>query len=886
MKKALLLLLVLLLAALAIPGRASAKDKLGSIQIEPPIVNYGSAYRDGTWAPVDVVVKNDDFNITGWVEVRLLAGNTAQSPIYRLPADLPKGSRKRFRFNCYLKGTTRIEAMVYNGKRPVMELPTYVAVTPVSPRDVLCLVLDEEPTDFSFLYTALMAEAKPPVQPRPGDPSQPDASENRRLHRESLKNETLPFLADHPECYEPFDLIVAGNIEPDRIAERHRTLLRRYVEKGGVLVVCTGSNGAKYRNSWIEQWAGVSVGAQEAIAEGDLTQAAFPGSAPATLHADRQCVLCQLLPVVPDVKQRGDRKVLATLRPIGLGCVVVVGVDASSHALQDCPEYLAMWDQLYSFRRNRGAVNLDNAGQFCVQALPSVSGVHINPSESVAGYLFLYLMVGVVGNWLFFNRLKRRELAWVALIFFSLCFTAYAMIFGAAGRAKQNEIEQVRVLHLPRGGDVASRTEFVGALSTRSTTRSMKISSEFALARDTGVTRMPWAAQYGMQGGAEAKPFSLVQGKAGFTIENLVLGASEIRVLQVQSEVTFPGGVEGRVFQQDGHWQATVKNHTGMRIVDAAVLLDGRLYRLPPIDTEWEGRLSELANLGANVEQGYGYTPYAPYGGRPPASYNGGQPLGDVQNFRSQFPLRLFSEDSYRFELSPALGPLLCGWVSTPPASAIAFDKGMLKGVEETFVVAEIGIERPRREETTWRYLQTSLAMGEAPPRGMGGGPNMPAGPITLNSQGGVVTAWIAVPEWLLRSDADDILVDVSWSSADTELSFSAAQSSTGAGQPQKWVDVSRDSSAAETADVRTPASNLATRAAFRIADWRRNYLVDRTYIMARITSRPVLGLAGPNARAPRNMGVGNVQVQLQVQSRVKWTLGQDPSQGGLTGWR
>ncbi|MCP4645375.1 MAG: hypothetical protein GY851_33335, partial [bacterium] len=50
-------------------------------------VNYGAAYRDGTWVPVDVFVKNEQRDISGSVEVRTYS-NTGelQSPVYRVPA--------------------------------------------------------------------------------------------------------------------------------------------------------------------------------------------------------------------------------------------------------------------------------------------------------------------------------------------------------------------------------------------------------------------------------------------------------------------------------------------------------------------------------------------------------------------------------------------------------------------------------------------------------------------------------------------------------------------------------------------------------------------------------------------------------------------------------
>lgn len=99
-------LFLIFFLALAPGQSAFAKKDIGDIDITMS-VNYGSAYRDGTWVPVDVVVKNKDFNIKGFIEVRTLSNGAMQSPRYSLPADLPKGSVKRFRFHAFLKTTDR-----------------------------------------------------------------------------------------------------------------------------------------------------------------------------------------------------------------------------------------------------------------------------------------------------------------------------------------------------------------------------------------------------------------------------------------------------------------------------------------------------------------------------------------------------------------------------------------------------------------------------------------------------------------------------------------------------------------------------------------------------------------------------------------------------------
>ncbi len=101
------------------------------------VVNYGSAYRDGAWTPVDVVVDNQQRDVDGWVELTTYgAGGEVQSPIYRVRADSPKNSRKRFRFHCLLQGAAKIEAQLRQGRRGYTDFPTSLNLTPIRPEDL------------------------------------------------------------------------------------------------------------------------------------------------------------------------------------------------------------------------------------------------------------------------------------------------------------------------------------------------------------------------------------------------------------------------------------------------------------------------------------------------------------------------------------------------------------------------------------------------------------------------------------------------------------------------------------------------------------------------------------------------------------------------------
>ncbi len=161
----------------------------------------------------------------------------------------------------------------------------------------------------------------------------------------------------------------------------------------------------------------------------------------------------------------------------------------------------------------------------------------------------------------------------MGIIVFSIGFTGYAMMFGTAGRAKSSELEQIEVLHVALGGSTADLHSILGILTTRSSRYSMNLAHENALASD--ITNVQWMYRYGR--GIESRPFNFIQGDPP-RIEQLEIGASEMRIILVEAEVPVQGGVDGRLVLDENGLTGVIENNTGFRIRDSFLLVDGQMY--------------------------------------------------------------------------------------------------------------------------------------------------------------------------------------------------------------------------------------------------------------------------------------------------------------------
>ena len=675
-------------------------------------VNYGFAYRQGTWVPVNVLVKNDKEDFSGWVEIRTYGIDDLESPIYRVPADCPKGSNKRFQLHCYLDAATRIEVQLYDiGKRGrerrMLEFPSWMTVKPIETGDVMALALDEEGTGLGFLHEAVNL----------------DTGGGLRFHRETLRTAELPSLARYPQSYAAFDVIVLGDTDPGRIPQRVRDLLYNYVRGGGTLAVLTGEHADKYRGTWVEELLGIAIGKKEAVNEAALAGAAFAPEDVDGAKDFRDCIVAELTPELPDVKRSGIGRTLATRHSIGSGHAYAIAVDADSHALQDCRGYLKLWNEIATRREARAKLNFEAATSFAANNLPRISGVVIHSKASVMAYLALYFCVGIVGNWLFFSWLKRREWAWAMLIVFSAGFTAYAVVFGTAGRARTSELHQIEILHVPKGGGLSEARAMVGLLTARSKWHAMDLEREFSLARDIEESfDYAWRRRNTMRSGRQ--PFYLVQDRES-RVERFRVGASEMRLIQVETEEFVPGGVDGQIEMLDDETvRVDLVNNTGFTLKEAKLYLDGQWFALKPDGNRYvadlrgysqrKGILGPEAPIDRDV---YSRGLYGRGGPRLGSTSADGRATAIEQFrkralgvFRKDLPNVLLSKEHLEryaegVSLDQELGPFLVGWADGSALGTASTREETEEATGETLLIADIDAKRAPKMRYAWRDL-------------------------------------------------------------------------------------------------------------------------------------------------------------------------------------
>lgn len=733
---------------------------------------YISKFRPNTWAPVDVVIANNREDFEGVVEVRPVLFSRGQAAVFSAPVQSDKGSTKRVRVHCYLGSVTSLEVLVTRNGRPVHNRAVTAKISAIPSSDLYGLVLDDSPDDFAFLHKVV----------------QINEVGERGLHLVALNNDALHELPDTHASLKAFDFIICGDMDPERVELRQREAIVQYLQSGGTLIVASGENAANYRGSWLTDLAGVRFGSLDTYNEPDLAQAYF-GDATGAREA-RQCLAAELEPVDDTVLVWGERAYFAAARPVGSGSIAVVAVDTAGRALQATPAFNQFW-QLMLNRPDALSLNFGSSAAYFQNMLPNRLHISIPRRRTIALYLLLYFMIGVVANWTFWTIVKRREMAWFTLIFISAAFTAYAMMAGTAARAKNNEAMSINVYTKPRDTATTERHGFMAILAAKRTRLTVTMPESRGLARDLElVTNSFQGLPFRSMSSQAMRPFELYQSQQP-EIRNVDVPAGYLRFLHLQYDGPAYGGFDGKFTLDEEGLHGAVADNTGAPIPNAFAVVDGSIYSLAKEGEVWEA------------------------GGQ--ASHDPGIVLSSSMEFAdvaSTFLTRLFTYVDAPSNLDPLAGPCIVALLDEAALQdSPAFAPPLRTRFAFSALIAPIDVERVGSPRPAAFPLPVHTTAGLTSDYYYD--PFLST-PMTFSLSGTEALVDISISPELLLRNIESIEVQFDWDTwGDSDLILVPE------GEPRTWHKEHRAPELIET------GQNLRNHEAYRIDNWRAYYKQD-----------------------------------------------------------
>ena len=296
-------------------------------------------------------------------------------------------------------------------------------------------------------------------------------------------------VADIPERAEPIDglaaIVWAG--DSTALSEAQRRALSRWVADGGELVVLGGPDWQARTAGFADLLPLKGLAAADGVPHAALASWAGADAPPAeagtistgTLRDDARSLI-----------ETDDGTVLASMRTIGAGRVVLLGSDLATDAYRGWAGAPALWARLLPSGANLaqffgGFPVAEEAENAMGNALGNLPSLEVPPAELllvvIVGYI---LLIGPI-SYLVLRRLDRRELAWVTAPLLVLVFTACSFGIGTTLKGSAVVVNQINLVRTSSAGGTATVESYAGVFSPDRATYDVTVEADALISRLT-----------------------------------------------------------------------------------------------------------------------------------------------------------------------------------------------------------------------------------------------------------------------------------------------------------------------------------------------------------------------------------------------------------------
>ncbi|HUF06840.1 MAG TPA: hypothetical protein VMP86_05580 [Candidatus Binatia bacterium] len=370
-------------------------------------------------------------------------------------------------------------------------------------------------------------------------------------------------LPERPEALRGLDAIVWAG-DSASLTEAQRRTLERWVDEGGQLVVIGGPDWQARTAAFTDLLPVEALSAVDGVPQAAL--AAWAGSEEAatqeatvstgTLRADARALITA-----------DDGTLLASMRPVGAGRVVLVGTDLASDAHRGWEGSPRLWGRMLP----SGAIidvwmgggfpireEIDTSYSGALETLPSLA---VPPAELllvvIVGYI---LLIGPI-SYLVLRRVDRRELAWVTAPLLVLVFSGCSYGIGRTLKGSDVIVNQITVIRSASAGTAASVETLAGIYSPDRATYDVSVEADALMGRLLSMNRSGF--------GTAPSPVRVEQGDPA-RLRDLAIGVFGFEGVRAIGVVEHDAGISVSWTSRGGRPVGTVTNLGETTLADVA----------------------------------------------------------------------------------------------------------------------------------------------------------------------------------------------------------------------------------------------------------------------------------------------------------------------------
>jgi hypothetical protein len=413
----------------------------------------GGRYAVGGWAAIAVTLVNEGAPTEGYVAADSEAGSV------RRYVEMPSGARKVVMLYLQPGGFQRQVEVRYDEPNGTVRTPVEVRVLEQTTRQV-GIVGDST------------GALRPQVSGVGIDRPEP----------------LILTAADIPERPEPLDGLAAlvWAADSSSLGEAQRRSIERWVADGGQLVVIGGADWQARAAAFDGLLPAEDLAAVDGVAADALAAWAGVEEAPveaATVSAGR--LVSDGRPLVVG----GDGTALISMRSVGAGRTILVGVDMGIDAFRGWDGAAALWTRLLPTSPSLdpffggGMPDREQVVNSMAQALNTLPALEVPPAELLLAVIVAYiLLIGPV-SYLVLRRIDRRELAWVTAPVLVVLFTACSYGIGTTLKGSDVIVNQIALIRSTPAGGTAAVETYAGVFSPASGRFDMLVEADALIAQ-------------------------------------------------------------------------------------------------------------------------------------------------------------------------------------------------------------------------------------------------------------------------------------------------------------------------------------------------------------------------------------------------------------------
>ena len=625
-----LVAITLLLSALLLP--AAPANAASSIELEArPLV--GGRYAVGGWMAIAVTLVNDGEPTQGE-----LAASTNEGAVQRF-VEMPAGARKVVML--YVKPEAFQRRITVQYREPNGTVEVIVEVR----------VLEQSSNQF-----AIVGDGQGTLRPQLSTADELGLPEPITLG-----------VGDIPERAEPIDglsaIVWAG--DSSVLNEAQRRAMERWVAGGGQLVVVGGPDWQARTSGFTDLLPLTDLAAVDGVPHASLAAWSGAESPPTdtatissgTLRDDARALI-----------SADDGTILASMRAVGAGRVVLLGSDLATDAYRGWEGSPGLWARLLP----TGALLEQFFGGFPVaeeaenaigQALGNLPSLEVPPAELllvvIVGYI---LLIGPI-SYLVLRRLDRRELAWVTAPLLVVLFSACSFGIGTTLKGSAVIVNQISLIRSSSAGGSATVESYAGIFSPDRSSYDLTVEADALMSRLTPNT---------FDGRPRAATSDVVveQGDPAH-LRGLSIGVFGFEAVRADTIVDYAPALSITWRSEDGDVIGTVTNNGDTPVADVAYVSssggDMIAEELGPGDSEdFEIGLNNINGSSAS-DQVYGFAGFDSQTDAQRQILMRRQVIDSLVGFGGWMP-------GVELGMGSARGPYVIGWHDEPGPVPVTVD--------------------------------------------------------------------------------------------------------------------------------------------------------------------------------------------------------------------